>query len=144
MRMIITGIRDGKSCIAEEIDCTPDGEDLSVKTLLDLAPADQQPPIGRSEYRDLGVPPGMLRWHRVRFPANQLRPFHYTNTIDCHTIVSGSLDLLLDDGPHRLDPGDSAMVTGVDHGWRIGPEGCCVSIILLGTPTPAGLESFRT
>jgi enoyl-CoA hydratase/carnithine racemase len=93
-------------------------------------------PAGVGEYRDLGVPVGTMRWLRTRFPANQVRPTHYTNTIDCHTVVDGWIELLLDDGAHRLMPGDSAIVKGVDHGWRIGPAGCSVSMILLGTPGP--------
>jgi hypothetical protein len=138
MRMIVADIRDGRSCVIEEIDCTPSSDGaMSVLPVLELA-LDPPPvrPSGVGEYRDLGLPVGSMRWLRTRFPANQRRPVHYTNTIDCHTVVDGWIELLLDDGPHRLMPGDSAIVKGVDHGWQIGPEGCCVSMILLGTPGP--------
>jgi hypothetical protein len=137
MRMIITGLDDGRTCVAREIEIAHQGAELSAVRLLDLA-LDPPPviPEGRGQYKDFGIPLGDLRWLRARFPANQRRPLHYTNTIDFHTIVAGWIELLLDDGAHRLSPGDSALVTGVDHGWLVGPEGCESSIIQIGTPGP--------
>lgn len=138
MRMIVADVRDGKSCVVDEIDCAPDGNGMSSIRVADLAL--NPPPVrpaGVAEYRDMGVPVGSMRWLRVRFPANQLRPTHYTNTIDCHTVVDGWIELVLDDGAHRLKPGDSAIVKGVDHGWKIGPDGCSVSMIVLGTLGPS-------
>jgi hypothetical protein len=137
MRMIVTGIRDNRSCVVKEIDCKPQGEGMSTLPLIDLAlgalPA--RPP-GKGDFVDIRVPVGMMRWYRVRFQPNHIRGMHHTDTIDCHTIVAGSIDLILDDGPHRLTIGDSAIVTGVDHGWQSGPEGCATSIVILGTPKP--------
>jgi hypothetical protein len=137
MRMIVTGVKHGNSCVVEEIDCTPQGDDLSTINALslDLGALPPRPP-GKGAFVDIPVPPGSMSWYRVRFPADQLRRNHHTDTIDCHTIVSGWIELLLDDGAHRLDPGDSAMVTGVDHGWRSGPDGCVVSMLIFGTPKP--------
>ena len=135
--MIVTGVRDGKSCVVEEKDCTPPGEDMAILPLVDLDLGALPPrPPGRGEFVDIPVPHGMLRWYRIRFVPNETRRVHHTDTIDCHTVVAGSIELLLDDGAHRLDPGDSAMVTGVDHGWRTGEEGCMTSIVILGTPQP--------
>ena len=72
------------------------------------------------------------------FPPNGEWPaMHYTDTIDCHTVIAGSVDLILDDGAHRLAAGDCVMVTGVDHAWKAGPDGCTTSILLIGTPPPA-------
>jgi hypothetical protein len=33
-----------------------------------------------------------------------------------------------------LSAGDCAVVAGVDHAWRTGPEGCTTSIVIVGTP----------
>jgi hypothetical protein len=139
MRLIVTGVQDGKSCVVQEIDCTPQGEGLSTINALSLQ-LDALPPRppGTGEFLDIPVPSGGMSWYRVRFPAGQLRRNHHTDTIDCHTIVDGWIELILDDGHHRLMPGDSAMVTGVDHGWQVGPEDCTVSMIILGTPKPDG------
>ena len=137
MRMIVTGIRDGNSCVVEEIDCTPaqDGMGIVAMLDLDLAALPARPP-GKGEFVDIPVPFGMLRWYRVRFVPDETRRVHHTDTIDCHTVVAGSIELLLDDGAHRLEVGDSAVVNGVDHGWRTGAEGAAVSMIILGTPRP--------
>ncbi len=137
MRAIITGVKNGKSCVVQEIDLSSQGEGMSFINLADMAVASPPPrPAGNGAFADLGVPVGTGRWMRVGFPANEVHPNHNTDTIDCHTIVAGSIELLLDDGAHRLLPGDSAMVTGVDHGWRVGPEGCTTSLIVIGTPAP--------
>ncbi len=135
MRFIVTGVKNGKSCVIEEVDCTPQGEDVSTKTLLDL-PAGALPPrpAGKAMHIDIGVPAGAVRWLRVRFRPNQTMPNHHTDSIDCFTVVSGSVDLVLDDGPHRLAPGDCAVVKGVDHSWKTGAQDCVISTLIFGTP----------
>ena len=139
MRLIVTGVKEGQSCVVREVDCTPQGEGLSTLSALEMPITDLPPrPPGKGAFVDIPVEPGNMAWYRVRFPANQLRRTHHTDTIDCHTIVSGWIELLLDDGAHRLNPGDSAMVTGVDHGWQVGPEDCVVSMLIFGTPKPDG------
>jgi quercetin dioxygenase-like cupin family protein len=49
-------------------------------------------------------------------------------------VLSGSVDLILDDGVHHLDEGDMVVMTGVDHAWKAGPDGCRINAILIGTP----------
>jgi hypothetical protein len=139
MRLIVTGVKDGKSCVVREVDCSSEGGAFSTIPVLDLALTELPPrPQGHSSYADLQVPPGRMVWLRVYFAPNEEHGFHHTDTIDCHTIVAGSMELLLDDGAHLLNPGNCAMVNGVDHGWRVGPEGCTSSLMLFGTPSPEG------
>jgi len=135
--MIVTGTRDNKSCVVKEIDCTLEGDSMSTLPIFDLKLDALTPrPPGKGDFVDIPVPMGSLRWYRVHFQPNQVWGMHHTDTIDCHTIAAGSIDLILDDGPHRLTTGDSVVVTGVDHSWQAGPEGCATSIIILGTPKP--------
>jgi hypothetical protein len=47
-------------------------------------------------------------------------------------VLSGSVELILDDGAHPLEAGDAAVVTGVDHAWRTGPAGCRLSVVSVG------------
>jgi quercetin dioxygenase-like cupin family protein len=61
-------------------------------------------------------------------------PVHNTDTIDFDTVIEGSVSIVLDDGEHELEPGDVLVVNGVDHGWKAGPEGCRLSVLMLGTP----------
>jgi hypothetical protein len=137
MRTIVTGVKDGRSCVVRVIDGTQQGGGFAMAPLLEAMVAELPPrPAGNSAYADLQVPPGKVVWQRVSFPPGGEFAFHCTDTIDCHTIVAGAIELLLDDGAHRLEVGDCAMVTGVDHGWRVGPDGCTSSLMLLGTPGP--------
>jgi hypothetical protein len=69
-------------------------------------------------------------------PDSERTTIHHTDTVDLDLVVTGSIDLLLDDGAHHLDTGDCVVITGVDHGWRAGAEGCTLSVVLLGTPLP--------
>jgi quercetin dioxygenase-like cupin family protein len=61
---------------------------------------------------------------------------HHTDTVDFDVVLSGSVDLILDDGGHPLAVGDSAVVTGVDHGWRAGPQGCRLAVMTIGAEPP--------
>lgn len=59
---------------------------------------------------------------------------HHTDTIDCNVIVDGQVELLLEDGAHLLGVGDCVVMSGVDHAWRAGAQGCVASAVALGTP----------
>src|SRR5262245_25137014 len=101
MRLIVTGVRDGRSCVIKEVDCARQGGTFATTRMLDLALAElpSRPPAC-SAFAELGVPAGHVSWLRVEFAPDDQHPFHYTDTIDCHTIVAGAMDLLLDDGAH--------------------------------------------
>ncbi|MFT4230237.1 MAG: hypothetical protein QM602_08115 [Microbacterium sp.] len=137
MRLIVAGMKDGRSALLQEIPIAHPGTAMSTVQVLNLDTT--QPGMraaGVGEYRDYGIPVGGVHWLHARFAPNERRPAHYTNTLDCHTIVEGWIELVLDDGAHRLEPGDGAICRGVDHGWRVGPEGCIVSMMLFGIPGP--------
>ncbi len=139
MRVLITGVKDGKSCVVEETHPTGEGEKRVVTQLLRLT-LDSLPskPVGRAPCWDLGVPPGILRWLSVWFAPNEFIENHSSNTFECHTVVAGSAELILDDGPHTVSAGDRIALPGVDHAWRTGPDGCTCSIIAISTPPREG------
>lgn len=134
MKFLVAGERDGRSCLLTQTEWDHYPEDrLSSISVADLQVGlPEVRPVGRSDYRDYGVPVGTARWNRVRFPPNEVRPMHFTNTIDAITVIEGELWLILDDGEHLLEQGDSLVINAVDHGWRVGPEGCTTSNILFG------------
>ena len=72
----------------------------------------------------------------VELGAGSETPMHHTDTLDLQTVLSGSVELVLDDGAHRLDAGDLVVLAGVDHAWRAGPDGARLSAVLIGTPPP--------
>jgi hypothetical protein len=137
MRRIVTGTDSrGRSCVVDDV-VLPDAvgefdtQRLFLVSLNDLP----QRPEGRAELLDLGVPAGVLRWSMTRWaPRTEYPLMHHTDTIDLDLVVAGSITLLLDDGEHLLEAGDAAVIPGVDHAWRAGPEGCTLAHAFIGTP----------
>lgn len=140
LRRLVTGVdRDGRSCLVDE------GEVAFAEALPGLAinlvhATEESPPpprpAGRGDFLDMGTAPGFTRWVLMRWEPGTEYPMHHTDSVDFDLVLEGSIDLILDDGAHRLGPGDCVVMTGVDHGWRAGPDGCTVSVLTLGTPPP--------
>ena len=84
----------------------------------------------------MGVAPGLARWMVLDFEPGASIETHHTDTVDYDTVVSGSVDLIPDDGVHTLAPGDCVVMNGVDHGWHAEPDGCRLSVVAIGTPPP--------
>jgi quercetin dioxygenase-like cupin family protein len=76
--------------------------------------------------------PGELTWMLVRFPPGGAFERHQTPTADYDSILGGSIELILDDGVHKLESGDCVLIAGIDHAWRAGPEGCTMAVLMLG------------
>ncbi len=138
MRRVVTAVdADGHSCVVEEAELgAPDEQLLQVGIFATDTVMPGPRPAGRGADLDLGVPPGHTRWLVVHWPPDATAHLHHTDTLDYDTVLAGSIDLILDDGDHHLDPGDCVVVTGVDHNWRAGPEGCTLSVVLLGAAPP--------
>jgi hypothetical protein len=136
MRCLIAGVKDGQSCIIETISCDGGGPDAVIHELFEIATLPPQArPAGLGAFLDLGLPAGGLRWRLINFPPNLEYPtMHHTDSVDCNTVIRGKTDLILADGAHTLVAGDCAVVPGVDHTWKVGPEGCTVVYTLIGTP----------
>ena len=99
-------------------------------------PAAQARPEGNADLIDQLLEPGHARWIIVDYGPNSETPVHHTDTLDLETVISGSVDLILDDGVHHLEEGDMVVMTGVDHAWKAGADGCRINAILIGTPPP--------
>jgi len=142
MRLLVTGVdAAGRSCAAQDGPVTLQG-DASPEGLLYsvLYAAPSVPSIaggGRvAELLDLGVRAGALRWTAIEYAPGAEFSMHHTDTIDFDVVLAGSVELILDDGGYLLTVGDSAVVTGVDHAWRAGPEGCRLNIMTIGASQP--------
>jgi quercetin dioxygenase-like cupin family protein len=142
MRSLIAGTNEaGRSCILTEVpieerDVHAGGPSFrnDVFTLRETPPPPRPP--ARASYHETGIEPGHADFLVLQMPAGVEHPMHHTDTLNFHTIVAGSLEVLLDDGPHRLDLGDSLVLPGIDHGWRAGPSGCTMTILNLGSVRP--------
>ena len=140
MRTLITGVdADGRSCVVSAnelaLDQLAPGFAMGVPYATATGPPPARP-AGAAPLIDQGIAPGLMRWMVIEMGPGLEAPMHHTDTLDLQTVLSGTVDLVLDDGPHRLEQGDLAVLTGVDHAWRAGPDGCRLSAVLIGTPPP--------
>jgi quercetin dioxygenase-like cupin family protein len=138
MRILVTGVDDqGRSCVVEERTPgdPPSAAGITVAHVAETASSPPPPrPPGRGELVPIIRGPGIARWSFVEFPPRAATPFHHTDSVDFDVILDGSVDLVLDDGPHRLETGDAVVVNGVDHGWVTHDEACRMSVVVIGTP----------
>jgi len=86
----------------------------------------------------LACAPGQV-WHRLSvFTPGRSAPLHRTPTLDLDTVLDGSVTLILGDGAEvGLRAGDFVTLPGVEHGWRAGPEGCRISVVMVGLTADA-------
>jgi quercetin dioxygenase-like cupin family protein len=139
MRSLTAGLDNtGHSCIVSELpiedyDVHRDGPPARID-IFNLAQTPPSAPVStHAAYYDTGLAPGQMSICVLQMPAGVEPPVHYTDTLNLHVIVAGSVEVLLDDGPHLLDMGDTLILPPVDHGWRAGPNGCTQIIMNLGT-----------
>jgi len=73
--------------------------------------------------------PGLAETHESDEPG-----MHTTDTIDYGLVLSGEIDLELDDGRQvHLKSGDGVIQNGTRHGWRNrSAEACLVAFIMIG------------
>jgi quercetin dioxygenase-like cupin family protein len=143
-RLLITGVdASGRSCAAGDDLITLQGDaglDGVLYSVLYATPALPRISTGGgrvADLLDLVVPPGALRWTVIEYAPGAAFSMHHTDTVDFDVVLSGSVELILDDGGHPLEVGDSVVVTGVDHAWRAGPQGCRLNIMTIGVSPPS-------
>jgi hypothetical protein len=143
VRCLVTGTDDqGRSCVLDESvdpeETGATGRGLGRWSLYRLAAEKRSRPGGQGQLLDITVEPDAAHWMIARWrPGGEWGPFHHTDSVDFDLVVEGSIELRLGDGDHLLVAGDCVVVTGVDHAWRAGPEGCSMSVVVIGTPPPA-------
>jgi hypothetical protein len=128
---LLTGLDDvGRSCVVDEVrlSTVPAHEVL----FHGEGVPPELPAAGPSPYLDLGVSPGVLRWSILSFEPGRSFDLHETDTVDLDLVLAGSIELILDTGTYALGVGDGAVINGVGHGWRVGPDGCVFSVANLG------------
>lgn len=66
---------------------------------------------------------------------------HRTRSIDYAIVVSGEIDMLLDDSEVHLKAGDVMVQQGTNHAWENrGTETCRIAFVLIDALTPAQLK----
>jgi len=146
-RLLITGVdRSGRSSAAQDDlvtlqgDASPEGILYSVLYAAPSVPSIVGGGGRAADLLDLGVPAGALRWTVIEYAPGAEFSMHHTDTVDFDVVLSGSVELILDDGGHLLTVGDSVVVKGVDHAWRAGPQGCRLNVMTIGV-SPLNLDA---
>jgi mannose-6-phosphate isomerase-like protein (cupin superfamily) len=142
MRLLITGVDDhGRSCVVE--DRVPDSvpfESNGITVLMaaktESCPPPPRPSGSRGDHVGEGGIPGTVGWSFIDFPAQAKTAVHHTDSLDFDVVLEGSIELVLDDGAHRLGPGDGVVINGVDHGWQTADLACRMSVVVIATPPP--------
>ena len=140
-RRVVTGVNAaGKSIVVSDGPVPPEaawasnggnGADL---WLLDRVPVElldtRDPMVG---YKGRQWPPAGGVIVRVgTWPPGFAHQMHRSATMDFVFVISGRLELLLDDGSVTLGPGDSVIQRGTPHGWRVvGDQPCSWAVVLL-------------
>ena len=63
---------------------------------------------------------------------------HRTRSIDYAVVISGEIDMLLDDSEVHLRAGDVLVQRGTNHGWvNRGRENCRIAFVLIDAKEPA-------
>src|SRR5258705_12615171 len=69
---------------------------------------------------------------------------HRTKSIDYTVVISGEIDMLLDDSEVHLKAGDVLVQRGTIHGWvNRGRENCRIAFVLIDAKEPAELRGAR-
>jgi len=63
---------------------------------------------------------------------------HRTKSVDYAVVISGEIDMLLDDSEVHLRAGDVLVQRGTNHGWvNRGRENCRIAFVLIDAKEPA-------
>ena len=85
------------------------------------------------------VAPGETRFRVVTFPGGYASQMHRTRTIDYGTILSGSVEVVMEDGSAtRLEAGDCLVQLGAMHAWRNASDApVTIAFVMVGAERPA-------
>ena len=144
MRRLVTGTNsDGLSCIVEESEVVPgpiEGADRLLTAGLWATQATPPParPQQTGHFTDVRLTPGLVRWivvdHEPHKGPSTASRMHHSDTLDLIVVLEGTTRLVLQSDARDLAPGDCIVMTGVDHAFETGPDGCRMLSVAVGTP----------
>jgi len=116
-------------------DMSPDPEHGFVHELWRL---NDQPSAGAADptaaltQPDFAPATAHTQWILTQLGAGAYTPMHSTPSVDYAVVVSGDVELGLENGSVQLSAGDTMLVNAVKHSWRAGPNGCVMATVLVG------------
>ncbi len=109
----------------------------SIFRIVDFPPPAEFEPVGSEALiREMGMERGASRARPARHAA-----MHRTKSIDYAVVISGEIDMLLDDSEVHLEAGDVLVQRGTNHAWvNRGTKPCRVAFVLIDAREPAGVR----
>ena len=95
------------------------------------------PPTGEGiDQRAVMREMGLSEHQAARHPM-----MHRTRSVDYVIVMSGSIDMLLDDTEVHMNTGDVMVQQGTNHAWvNRGSEVCRIAFVLVDAVAPAGID----
>jgi mannose-6-phosphate isomerase-like protein (cupin superfamily) len=108
------------------------GADLWFLPQVPVDLSDQRDPISGYVAMDF-PPPGGVIVRILTWQPGFSYPMHQSATIDFLFVITGRLELILDNGTSTLGPGDCVVQRGTTHAWRVlGDVPCTFAGIAVG------------
>ena len=87
-------------------------------------------------------PPGYVAAAIITFEPGFEYPMHRSDTLDHVFVISGKMELVLEDGSTVVGPGECVIQRGTAHSWHVvGDEPCTFCGVVVGTaPNPRGKQ----
>lgn len=140
-RRIVTGVDDkGKSMIASDGRVPENAQYGEEKISGSVLWKEDEVPVNIGKHAEtldgytfnLEPPSGGMTAHILTLEPGFNGAYHQTKTIDFVFILSGKLELKLEEGRTILSPGDTVIQRGTNHAWRvIGNEPCTLGAVML-------------
>jgi len=150
IRRVVTGHdENGKAHvvideISSDVISRRPGQDSAVIWATDQLPADLTAFNDISSGVEKSTVPGGSVFRICRYEPGVAPRNHRTESIDYAVVVSGEIDMELDDGEKvHLTAGDVVVQRGTVHNWtNNGDVPCVVAFVLVAAKLPDGLESI--
>ena len=107
----------------------------------------QETPVDNAVAGDRSQTPGLeglepfpngLVCRTLEIPPGVGVPMHRTDTLDCSTCVRGEIYLVTDIDEVLMQPGDTAIIRGVDHAWSNRSDAPCLLVTTNTAAIPFG------
>jgi mannose-6-phosphate isomerase-like protein (cupin superfamily) len=106
----------------------------SIFRIVDFPPAAEAEPVDNEAMtREMGIA------HRASAARSARHPgMHRTKSVDYAVVISGEIDMLLDDSEVHLKAGDVLVQQGTNHAWvNRGKKNCRIAFVLIDANEPA-------
>ncbi len=149
IRRVITGHDDAGKAIVVEDATSPNmagrrpGTEASVVWITEGFPVNNDGYADDSQSQETTTHPNGTVFRIVSFGPGNAPRMHRTDSIDYAIIMSGEIDMELDDGhTTHLKAGDVVVQRGTNHNWlNHGTEPCVIAFVLIDAkPVEAGGE----